>query len=375
MKKTLLALAVAAFAASSAQATVIYQKDGTKIDIDGRAHFELRNDKDNRTDLRDVGSRLRVRAYQEIGAGFSAYGGVELRFSDDKGNADSIGSNLRTHRLYAGLIHKDIGTLTFGRQLHLGDHIPKANYTYEWGGNVFFDGHRKAATFMSAKFAGVRFAADYYFGGSDKGDITYKWKDAAKVEHERKGPASSGSSNWDQGQGYGIGLFYDGKWDDLAVRFGSGFTEVLQSNTGLKADEYKLKRAGIGFDVKYKIVTLGFDWAYGKVDKKGVGSENIGFQKIAAYKASFNKNNRYLVGLKVDVTPQNAIYGQYYFANADTPVAGDDDVKMRGWMIGADHRFNKHVAVYAEGGKGKVKQSGVTLKDNHRVLVGTRIMF
>lgn len=72
MKKTLLALAVAAFAASSAQATVIYQKDGTKIDIDGRAHFELRNDKDNRTDLRDVGSRLRVRAYQEIGAGFSA---------------------------------------------------------------------------------------------------------------------------------------------------------------------------------------------------------------------------------------------------------------------------------------------------------------
>lgn len=359
MKKTLLALAVAAFAASSAQATVIYQKDGTKIDIDGRAHFELRNDKDNRTDLRDVGSRLRVRAYQEIGAGFSAYGGVELRFSKDNGAADSIGSDLRTHRLYAGLIHKDIGTLTFGRQLHLGDHIPKANYTYEWGSNVFFDGHRKAATFMSAKFAGVRFAADYYFGNSNKANGT-----------------SAGVPNGDQGQGYGVGLFYDGKWDDLAVRFGSGFTEVLQSNTGLKADEYKLKRAGIGFDVKYKIVTVGFDWAYGKVDKKGVGSENIGFQKIAAYNdGEFNENNRYLVGLKVDVTPQNAIYGQYYFANADTPVAGDDDVKMRGWMIGADHRFNKHVAVYAEGGKGKVKQSGVTLKDNHRVLVGTRIMF
>lgn len=355
MKKTLLALAVAAFAASSAQATVIYQKDGTKIDIDGRAHFELRNDKDNRTDLRDVGSRLRVRAYQEIGAGFSAYGGVELRFSNDNGNADSIGSDLRTHRLYAGLIHKDIGTLTFGRQLHLGDHIPKANYTYEWGGNSFFDAHTKAATFMSAKFAGVRFAADYYFGNADKSNDTSAGKGGGE-------------------QGYGLGLFYDQKWDDLAVRFGSGFTEVTKSpDPGLKVNEFKLKRGGIGFDVKYKIVTIGFDWAFAKAQK---GHETkLGFQKIGAYSANFNKNNRYLVGLKVDVTPQNAIYGEYYFAKAEKADSTIEPVKMRGWMIGADHRFNKHVAVYAEGGKGKVKQSGVTLKDNHRVLVGTRIMF
>lgn len=356
MKKTLLALAVAAFAASSAQATVIYQKDGTKIDIDGRAHFELMNSKDNRTDLRDVGSRLRVRAYQEMGAGFSAYGGVELRFSKPGGEADSIGSDLRAHRLYAGFIHKDIGTLTFGRQLHLGDHIPKANYTYEWGGNSFFDAHPKAATFMSAKFAGVRFAADYYFGNSDKTNDT------------------SAGKNGDQG--YGVGLFYDQKWDDLAVRFGSGFTEVIKTNkdtAGLKSNEFKLKRGGIGFDVKYKIVTVGFDWAFAKAQK---GHEtNLGFQKIGAYSANFNKNNRYLVGLKVDVTPQNAIYGEYYFAKAEKADSTIEPVKMRGWMIGADHRFNKHVAVYAEGGKGKVKQSGVTLKDNHRVLVGTRIMF
>ena len=363
MKKTLLALAVAAFAASSAQATVIYQKDGTKIDIDGRAHFELRNDKDNRTDLRDVGSRLRVRAYQEIGAGFSAYGGVELRFSNDNGNAGSIGSNLRTHRLYAGLIHKDIGTLTFGRQLHLGDHIPKANYTYEWGGNSFFDAHPKAATFMSAKFAGVRFAADYYFGNSDK----------RVLEDRTTGETGVSSAGNGGEQGYGVGLFYDQKWDDLAVRFGSGFTEVTKSHTGFKTDEFKLKRGGIGFDVKYKIVTVGFDWAFAKAQK---GYETkLGFQKIGAYAADFNKNNRYLVGLKVDVTPQNAIYGEYYFAKAEKADSTVEPVKMRGWMIGADHRFNKHVAVYAEGGKGKVKQSGVTLKDNHRVLVGTRIMF
>ncbi|STO55425.1 porin [Canicola haemoglobinophilus] len=367
MKKTLIALAVAAVAATSANATVVYQKDGAKIDIDGRLHFELRNDKDNRTDLRDVGSRLRVRAYQEIGAGFSAYGGVELRFSKDNGNANSIGSDFRTHRLYAGLIHKDIGTLTFGSQLHLGDHIPKANYTYDWGGNVFFDSHKKAAHFMSAKFAGVRFAADYYFGSSNKD------KSSGAGSAKNAGVPTGGTA-WNEGQGYGLGLFYDGQFGDVAVRFGSGYTEVTQSNNGTKANEFKLKRAGVGFDVKYNIVTLGFDWAYGKASKDQE-TDHIGFQKIANAGGPFNSNNRFLVGLKVNVTPQNALYSQYYFGTAKKAAPAAEKVKMCGWMIGADHKFNKYVSVYLEGGTGKVKQGGTELKKNHRVLVGARVMF
>lgn len=361
MKKTLIALAVTAMAATSANAAVIYQKDGTKIDLDGRAHFEIRNDKDNRTDLRDVGSRVRFRAYQEIGGGFSALGAAELRFSSDSGAGNAIGGNFRAHRVFAGFAHADIGTLTFGRQLHLGDHIPKANYTYEWGGNIFFDAHKKAAHFMSAKFAGVRFATDYYFGSS------------AKTKEESKA-ASSGTSAWDEGEGYGVGLFYDGKWDNLSVRFGSGYSEVTQSATNLKADEYKLKRGGVGFDVKYNIVTVGFDWAFAKASKNQE-SNNIGFQKVAAYNTPLNKNDRFLVGLKLDVTEQNALYTQYYFANGKKADSAAATVKMRGWMLGADHRFNKHVAVYFEGGKGKVEQGDKTLKNNHRVVLGTRIMF
>ncbi|TCP94721.1 putative porin [Cricetibacter osteomyelitidis] len=354
MKKTIIALAVAALATGSANAAVIYEKDGTKIDLDGRVHMEIQNIKDQRTDLRDVGSRFRVRAYQEIGAGFSAYGGVEMRFSND----NQIGGNFRTHRLYAGFINPEIGTLTFGRQLHLGDHVPKANYTYEWGGNTFFDAHKKAAHFMSAKFAGVRFAVDYYFGNAAKANNT----------------SSGAGAAWDEGQGYGVGLFYDGKWDDFAVRFGSNYSEVTQSETGLKAKEYKLKRGGIGFDVKYNIVTLGFDWAFGKAEGNNQ-SKNIGFQKIFSYNTPLNKHNRFLIGLKVDVTPQNAIYGEYYFSKGKEARPSPADIKSNGWMLGVDHRFNKYVAVYLEGGTGKVKQDGIELKKNHRVLVGSRIMF
>lgn len=371
MKKTLIALAVTAMVSATANATVIYEKEGTKIDLDGRMHFELRNDSEQRNDLRDIGSRVRVRAYQELGAGFSAYGGVELRFSNDNGDAGSIGSNLRTHRLYAGLIQKDVGTLTFGRQLHLGDHIPKANYTYEWGGNVLFDGHKKAAHFMSKKFEGFRFAADYYFGNANKNN---------NASSANSGVATTPKKTaWDEGQGYGVGLFYDNTFGEFGIRFGAGYTDVLQSSDGTKANEFKLKRSGIGLELKYSIVRVGFDWAHGKVSKSDKESGNLVFQKIAGYNEPLNRIDRFLLGVKVDITKQNAVYGQYYFAKGKKADASLEPLKMRGWMLGVDHRFNKNFVVYLEGGKGKVKQGGKVLnkdgKANHRVALGARFLF
>lgn len=363
MKKTLIALAVTAIISTTASATVVYEKDGAKIDLDGRMHFELRNNSSQRSDLYDVGSRVRVRAYQELGSGFNAFGGAELRFSKGDGSADAIGGKLHTKRLFAGISQKDIGSLTFGNQLNLGDHIPKANYTYDGGGNIFFDAHKKAAHFMSNKFSGFRFATDYYFGQANKSD-----------------KQSSGTTGWDEGQGYGVGLFYDNTFDDFAVRFGSGYSAVTQSEDGTKEKEFKLKRGGIGFDVTYNnFVTLGFDWAFGKVSKSGVESGNIGFQKVAGYKASLHKNDRFLLGVKVMATPQNAIYGEYYFAKGKKADTNAEPLKMRGWMLGVDHRINKQLVVYLEGGKGKVTQDGKVLnkneKANHRVALGARLLF
>ncbi|MFZ7158445.1 porin [Avibacterium gallinarum] len=378
MKKTLIALAVTAMISATANATVIYEKEGTKIDLDGRMHFELRNDSEQRNDLRDIGSRVRVRAYQDVGAGFKVFGGAELRFSHGNGSASAIGGNLRTHRLFAGVSQKDVGTLTFGRQLNLGDHIPKANYTYDGGGNILFDGHKKAAAFMSVPFYGVRFAADYYFGNANK---------ANNASSTNSGTADKpAKTNGDEGQGYGVGLFYDNTFGDFAVRFGSGYSEVTQSMDGKKAQEYKLKRGGVGFDVKYNnLVTLGFDWAFGKVSKSNLNSGNLGFQKVAgaiSYNGkplALNSINRYLLGIKVDVTQQNSIYGEYYLAKGKRADASEKPLKMRGWMLGVDHRFNKNFVVYLEGGKGKVKQGGKVLnkdgKANHRVALGARFLF
>ena len=239
MKKTLIALVVTAMAAASANAVVVYKNEGTKVELDGRGAFEIVNMKDKkvdtsgkRTDLVDRGSRVRVRASQEIGNGFSALAAFEIRFTQN----GTVGDGINTKRLFGGFAHKDIGSLTFGNQLTLGDHIPKANYSYELSGNVLHDSAAKAVHFMSSKFAGFRVAADYYFGEANK----------AKA---------------DEGQGFGVGAFYDGQWGDVGVRFGSGYIEVKKADAMTK--DYKQKIAGVGFDVKYKIVSVGFDWAHG----------------------------------------------------------------------------------------------------------------
>ncbi|MDD0823585.1 porin [Mannheimia sp. AT1] len=364
-EKTLLALSIAAMAASGANATVVYQQDGTKIDVDGRVALEVNKAKDKRTDVIDRGSRVRVRAFQEIGGGYEAVAATELRFSD----ANSLGGNVRAHRLFGGVQHKDIGSLTFGRQLVLGDHIPKANYTWEMGGNVFLDAHTKAFHFMSAKFNGVRVAADYYVGHSDKTRV-------------------------DTGNGFQFGLFYDGELGDAKVRFGSGYGELTAAKAGAetrtcnatvatlegntvclqetvtvgKEEEFKRKFAGVGFDVNYGIVTAGLDWAYAKSPK---GQAFNTFQTFGVKK--FEKINRFDAGLKVAVTPQNNIYGGVLFGTAQND--GEAKAKNLGWKLGVDHKFNKYVAVYLEGGKARTKQSGKTIEDNSRIGLGTRITF
>ncbi|KAA6208199.1 porin [Avibacterium paragallinarum] len=371
MKKTLIALAVITMFSSAANAAVIYEKEGTKIDIDGRMHFELRNDSGKRSDLQDAGSRVRVRAFQEIGNGFSTYGAVEFRFSTKKdGSEQSIGSDLRAHRFFAGIKQKDIGELTFGKQLHLGDLVPKANYSYDLGANSFFGAHSKVAHFISVPFNGVRVSADYYFGNADSS------KSSAIS-------GASGETKADEGKGYGFGVFYDGKFNGLNVRAGSAYTEVTHSSTGKKEDEFKLKRGGLGIDVKYSIVTFGIDWAFAKAGNKGnqkAESSRIGFQKIgdSVSGLTLNKNDRFLVGVKVDATKQNAVYGEYYFGKGKK--ANGDVVKMTGWALGVDHRFTNNIAVYLEGGKGKVTdKNGKILnnggKSNRLVGLGVRMLF
>ena len=119
MKKSLLALAVlGAFAgAASAQSSVtiygkIDQSIGKKI---GTANKEV---------MDNAGSRLAFRGYEDLGGGLAAVFTFEHRFFPDTGTVASNGvvSGATSTQAfwngysYVGLRHKDIGTVTLGRQ-------------------------------------------------------------------------------------------------------------------------------------------------------------------------------------------------------------------------------------------------------------------
>ena len=84
MKKTVIALAIAAFAATgAANAATVYNQDGTKVELGGSARIFLgKLGKDQRGDLVNDGSRIKINATHTLDNGLSAFVGYETRFKD-----------------------------------------------------------------------------------------------------------------------------------------------------------------------------------------------------------------------------------------------------------------------------------------------------
>ena len=142
MKKTLAALIIGAFAASAANATVIYNNEGTKVELNGSLRINLEKSNQDginksgnlkrhtHSGLKNDGSRFEIKARHDLGDGYYALARTEVRFDgDEKGlkkkDNDGFG-NLTTKRAYVGLGHKEFGQVTFGRQVTIVDDVVTA---------------------------------------------------------------------------------------------------------------------------------------------------------------------------------------------------------------------------------------------------------
>ena len=92
MKKTVIALAIAAFAATgAANAATVYNQDGTKVELGGSARIFLgKLGKDQRGDLVNDGSRIKINATHTLDNGLSAFVGYETRFNGTQTNYLSV---------------------------------------------------------------------------------------------------------------------------------------------------------------------------------------------------------------------------------------------------------------------------------------------
>ncbi|ATC22440.1 porin [Pasteurella multocida] len=332
MKKTIVALAVAAVAATSANAATVYNQDGTKVDVNGSVRLILKKEKNERGDLVDNGSRVSFKASHDLGEGLSALAYAELRFStkvkktvkEGPSQVERIGNDVHVKRLYAGFAYEGLGTLTFGNQLTIGDDVGVSDYTYFLGGiNNLLSSGEKAINFKSAEFNGFTFGGAYVFS----------------ADADKQAPRD--------GRGFVVAGLYNRKMGDVGFALEAGYSQKYV--TVAKQE----KAFMVGTELSYAGLALGVDYAQSKVT-------NVEGKKRALE-----------VGLNYDINDKAKVYTDLIWAKEGPKGATTRD---RSIILGAGYKLHKQVETFVEGGWGKKDANGVTTKGNV-VGVGLRVHF
>ena len=347
MKKTLVALIVSAVAASAANAAVVYDNEGTKVELNGSLRLILEKADAKKYDaagnstktansaLRNAGSRFGITVKHNLDNDFYALGRLEFRF-DDTESRDQFGS-LYAKRAYVGLGSKATGDITFGRQLTIADDLSQAN-DYEYGfipkGKYIPTSGTGVVRYDYKGIEGLQLSANYNFGQrhNDKGNLL-------KV----------GLKN-----AYGLGALYTA--GDLDVRFAYGHTNLETNAT------YKHRVDGFLASLGYKFgdFTLTGDFGYAHAKKND------------------DKTNKFYVspGFAYQVTPMSQVYGNYLYER----VKGESDKdKTHAFLLGADYKLHKQVVLFVEGKYATTKKyenDSYAGKEKDRAIgVGMRVFF
>ena len=348
MKKTLAALIVTAFAASAANAAVVYDNEGTKVELNGslRLIMEKANGKETNqltgvttkttnSALRNAGSRFGITVKHNLDNDFYALGRLEFRFNDTE-SRDQFGA-LYTKRAYVGLGSKATGDITFGRQLTIADDLNQA-VDYEYGfipkGKYIPTSGTGVVRYDYKGIEGLQLSANYNFG----------------QRHDEMGdPLKVGIKG-----GFALGALYTA--GDFDARFAYGHT-----NYETKAS-YSHRKDGFLASLGYKFadftVTGDFGYAHEKIDDA--------------------KINKFYVapGFAYQVVPASKVYGNYLYERVKGEVTKD---KTHGFLLGADYKLHKQVVVFLEGKYVTTKSytnDVYTKKVNDKAIgVGMRVFF
>ena len=317
MKKTLAALIVTAFAASAANAAVVYDNEGTKVELNGSLRLIMekadkkeytaagQSTKKANSALRNAGSRFGITVKHNLDNDFYALGRLEFRF-DDTTSRDKFG-RLYAKRAYVGLGSKATGDITFGRQLTIADDLSQA-VDYEYGfipkGEYIPTAGTGVVRYDYKGIEGLQLSANYNFG----------------QKNDEKGKALDPAIK----NAFALGALYTA--GDLDARFAYGHTNLETNAT------YKHRVDGFLASLGYKFgdFTLTGDFGYAHAKKND------------------DKTNKFYVspGFAYQVTPMSQVYGNYLYER----VKGESDKeKTHGFLLGADYKLHKQVVLFVEG--------------------------
>ena len=318
MKKTLVALSVAAFAAS-ANAVTVLDAEGTKVDFEGSLRLIMEKasektkdasgavtKKSNESNLRNAGSRFGVKVKHQLGEDFYALGRLEFRFDDTK-SEDKFG-RLYAKRAYVGLGSKQFGEIAFGRQVTIADDLSQTN-DYEYGlipkGDYIPTSGTQVVRYDYRGIEGLQVGANYNFN----------------QKHDDKGNELSTPLK----NAYGVGALYARDNYDLRVAYGHTNYE-----TGT-ADKHRKDGYLASASYAFGDFTLIGDFGY--------RHEKNGDEKTNAFYVS--------PGFKYQVVPTSSVYGNYLYERVKTKDTSKE--KTHGFLLGVDYKFHKQVVAFVEG--------------------------
>ena len=347
MKKTLAALIVSAVAASAANAAVVYDNEGTKVELNGSLRLIMekadkkvynaanQSTKKANSALRNAGSRFGITVKHNLDNDFYALGRLEFRF-DDTTSRDKFG-RLYAKRAYVGLGSKATGDITFGRQLTIADDLSQA-VDYEYGFIPKSEYIPTAGTgvvrYDYKGIEGLQLSANYNFG---------------QTNDEKGNPLKPGIKN-----AYAVGALYTA--GDLDARLAYGHTNF---ETGAS---YAHRLDGVLASLGYKFgdFTLTGDFGY--------GHEKLDDAKVNKFYVS--------PGFAYQVVPASKVYGNYLYERAK---GESDKVKTHGFLLGADYKLHKQVVLFVEGKYATTKEYVNDAYDgkvkDRAIGVGMRVFF
>ena len=135
MKKSLLALAVVAAAATSANAATVYDKDGTSLAVGGRVQAVVYNGKADAAEIaeHDAGlvnsARLNIAGTTKINDAVSVFAFSEWNMAD--GNKSAWGDSINTREQYVGADYGDFGKILGGKTYDAANAVLAATDVFE----------------------------------------------------------------------------------------------------------------------------------------------------------------------------------------------------------------------------------------------------
>ncbi len=299
MKKTLLALAIAA-TATSANAVEIFKSEEATVDFYGQLRTELRflDDSDYEASLSSGSSRAGVNVNYNATDSLDVFGKIEfsIRYYEDK---DDGKNDMFTRLHYVG-VKGDFGSVRIGKDWTPGEHIYGADYSYFFGGSALFYSVLNGAAHDS-QIQYVYDADDFFVRAA-------------------------------------YGLPEDDTNQEMAELYAGMFLGDLSFNVGggIITDAYsygvEVEQTYIQGTVEYTMdnLTLGATLGTTTLENTATGADT--------------SSNGLSLAAMYGIAPKTTLYGGYEFVEHDLDLLDESNV----FYAGVEYKFSRWARIYAE---------------------------